>query len=141
MKYLVLILIFLSCVNAKIYRDDVNEVVLDDVARIMWQDDISVRNNTRTHEHAQKYCEELTFAGFSNWRLPTIEEYELIVYKKNTKTNINFAFRNNLRDGYWASKAHWRTLWFYADYMYFVSGTPYYDSRHKIKYVRCVREY
>ena len=141
MKYLVFLLIFLSCMNAKIYRDDSRQVVLDDKARIMWQDDIAVLKTLKTHEEAQNYCSQLNLSGLSNWRLPSIEEYELIVYKKNTKTNINFAFKYNLKDGYWASKAHWRTLWFYADYMFFVSGTPYYDSRHKTKFVRCVREY
>lgn len=141
MKYLLLVFIFLSCLNAKIYRDSAKEVVLDDSTRLMWQDDISVVKTLLTHEKAQEYCSQLNLSGYSNWRLPDIEEYELIVYKKNTKTNINFAFKNNLRDGYWASRALWRTLWFYADYMFFVSGTPYYDSRHKTKYVRCVREY
>ncbi|GGD30971.1 hypothetical protein GCM10012288_01240 [Malaciobacter pacificus] len=139
MKYLFIFLLFLSLLDAKIYRDSKNPVVLDDARNILWQDDVDNIKLLLTHEEATKYCEELSLAGFNDWRLPDIEEYESIVYKKNTKTNINFAFRYNLRDGYWASKAHWRTLWFYADYMHFVSGTAYYDSRHKKKYVRCVR--
>jgi hypothetical protein len=73
--------------------------------------------------------------------LPKIEEYELIVDKKNIKNYINKSFKFNIPDGYWAQKAHWRTLWFYADYMHFISGTAYFDSRHKKKYVRCVRNY
>lgn len=141
MKYLVFILIFISCLDAKIYRDDVKNVVLDDEKRLMWQDTKDNVTVLKTHEDAHTYCQELDLDGYTNWRVPEIEEYETIVYKKNTKTNINFAFRFNLRDAYWASQAHWRTFWFYADYMYFISGTPYYDNRKTLKYVRCVRDY
>ena len=58
-----------------------------------------------------------------------------------TKNYVNKAFKYNVPDGYWAFKAHWRTLWFNADYMHFVSGTPYFDNRKKKKYVRCVKNY
>lgn len=139
MRYLLAIVLFLSILDAKIYRDDAKNIVFDDTLKLTWQDDVDNIKLLLTHQDATKYCEDLDFAGFTDWRLPSIDEFEKIVYKKNTKTNINFAFRYNLRDGYWAGKAHWRTLWFYADYMFFVSGTSYYDSRHKLKYVRCVR--
>ncbi len=106
----------------------------------MWIDNVTVIKLTKTHEDATKYCETLSYSGYDNWRVPEIEEFKLIVDKKNERNYINRAFRFNVPDGYWARKAHWRTFWFYADYMHFVSGTPYYDSRHKTKYVRCVRD-
>lgn len=140
MRYIFLVVIFLSILDAKIYRDGA-DFVIDDTLKLMWQDTKDNITILKTHDGALEYCDELTLGGYSNWRLPEIEEYETIVYKKNEKTNINFSFRFNLRDEYWARKAHWRTLWFYADYMYFVSGTPYYDNRDKLKYVRCVRDY
>ena len=93
-----------------------------------------------SHKQAEPYCENLTYAGYSDWRLPHIDEFELIVNKKNTRTYINRAFRYNRAAGYWAETAHMRTFWFYADYMHFISGTPYYDNRDKSKYVRCVRD-
>jgi hypothetical protein len=141
MKYLLLLLVFLSFVDAKIYRDGSKDVVLDDESRLMWVDDISVIKTLMNHDEAEKYCQKLSFLGFSDWRLAHIEEFERIVYKKNTKTNIHFAFKYNVPDGYWASTAHWRTLWYNADYMHFVSGTPYYDNRKTKKYIRCVRNY
>lgn len=141
MKYLLLLLVFLSFVDAKIYRDGSKDVVLDDESRLMWVDDISVIKTLMNHDEAEKYCQKLSFLGFSDWRLAHIEEFEKIVYKKNTKTNIHFAFKYNVPDGYWASTAHWRTLWYNADYMHFVSGTPYYDNRKTKKYIRCVRNY
>ena len=141
MKYLLLLFVFLSFLDAKIYRDGSKDVVLDDEARLMWIDSIEVIKDLKTHQEAEAYCKELTFAGFSDWRLAKIEEFERIVYKRNTKTNINFAFKYNVPDGYWANKAHWRTFWYNADYMHFVSGTPYFDNRKTKKYVRCIRDY
>jgi hypothetical protein len=141
MKYLLLVLVFLSLLDARIYRDNAKQVVLDDVTKLMWVDDISVIKNLMNHYKAEEYCNNLSFLGFSDWRLAHIDEFETIVFKKNVKTNINFAFKYNVPDGYWASTAHWRTFWYNADYMYFVSGTPYYDNRETKKYVRCVRNY
>ncbi|RXJ97698.1 hypothetical protein CRU98_12845 [Arcobacter sp. CECT 8986] len=116
------------------------DIVVDRTAKIMWQDNIDVVKVRKTHQEAEDYCENLQIGTFSNWRLPTIEEFKLIVNKKNKKNFINRKFKYNLPDGYWASKAHWRTLWYYADYMHFISGTAYYDSRHKNKYIRCVKD-
>ena len=141
MKYLLLVIAFLSFLDARIYRDSTREVVIDDSSKLMWLDDISVVKTLKDHDVAEVYCKDLQYKGLNNWRLPAIEEFELIVDKKNTKNYINKAFKYNVPDGYWALKAHWRTLWFYADYMHFISGTAYYDSRHKTKYVRCVRNY
>lgn len=138
MKYLILILIFVSLLDAQIYRKS-SKVVVDTNAKLMWVDDISVLKVLKTHADAITYCEELNFIGYSDWRIPRIEEFKLIVDKKNLKNYINRAFKYNVPDGYWAEESHWRTLWFYADYMHFVSGTAYFDSRHKNKYVRCVR--
>ena len=140
MKYIFLIFSLFLFVEAKIYRDGSSEIVIDDESKLMWVDSSSVVKTLKNHDDAEKYCNEINHAGYSNWRLPQIEEFEMIVDKKNSKNYINRAFKYNVPDGYWAMKAHWRTLWFYADYMHFVSGTPYYDSRHKKKYVRCVRD-
>ncbi|MDZ7817813.1 MAG: DUF1566 domain-containing protein [Aliarcobacter sp.] len=141
MKYLFLLFVLFSFVDARIYRDSSKEIVIDDVAKLMWNDDMSVVKVLKDHDEGETYCQNLNYVGLNSWRLPKIEEYELIVDKKNIKNYINRAFKYNVPDGYWAQKAHWRTLWFYADYMHFVSGTPYFDSRHKKKYIRCVRNY
>lgn len=141
MKYLLLLFVLFSFVDARIYRDNTREMVIDDIAKLMWNDDMSVVKVLKDHDEGEAYCQNLNYKGLSAWRLPKIEEYELIVDKKNIKNYINKAFKFNVPDGYWAQKAHWRTLWFYADYMHFISGTAYFDSRHKKKYIRCVRNY
>jgi hypothetical protein len=141
MKYLILVILFTSLsFSSTFQRNSRTNIIVDSELKLMWQDDVSVVKVLKTHEDATAYCIELKHAGYIGWRLPTLKEFETIVDKKNFKNYINKAFKFNVPDGYWADKAHWRTLWFYADYMHFVSGTPYYDSRHKTKYVRCVRD-
>ncbi len=126
--------------NAAIFRQNSQDVVIDSKRNLMWQDNIDAVKLRLPHDEAQEFCEGLIFAGHTNWRLPDIEEYKTIVDKTNTQSYINYAFKYNLPKGYWAEKAHWRTLWFYADYMNFISGTAYFDSRHKKKYFRCIRD-
>ena len=141
MKYLFLLIAIISFSDARIYRDNSREVVIDSDSKMMWQDDISVIKVLLSHEEADSYCKKLAYRSFNDWRLPAIEELELIVDKENMKNYINSAFKYNVPDGYWAFKAHWRTLWFNADYMHFVSGTAYFDNRKKKKYIRCVRNF
>lgn len=139
MKALFLLILIFSFSIAELRRNNSLKVVVDSTNGLMWIDRKDVILNKFTHKESLKYCNSLEHASFLNWRIPSIKELNLIVDKRNSKSYINKAFRFNIADGFWAKKAHWRTLWFYADYMYFVSGTAYFDSRHKKKYVRCVR--
>lgn len=140
MRSLIFILLAVVSLFANMQRNNKTEVVFDTQNNLMWQDDISVIKVKRSHKEAPSYCESLNHAGHSNWRIPTIEEFALIVDKKNEKNYIKKAFMYNVPTGYWAKRAHWRTFWYYADYMNFISGTPYFDSRFKLKYIRCVRD-
>lgn len=140
MRYFILIISLCAMLNAGSFtRDSQLNIVVDKQHHLVWMDSEANIKLYFTHEEAEIYCEKLLHGTYSDWRLPDIEELELIVDKKNYPKNINRTFRYSLNEGYWAITAHWRTLWFYADYMHFVSGTPYFDSRHKKKLVRCVR--
>lgn len=140
MKNLILILIFSSFVFSSMIRISSTGTVRDAKTSLVWIDNKTSVELQLTHKEAVPYCEELNYGGASNWRIPNIEEFATIVDKKNENSYINKAFKYNVPSGYWALKAHARTFWYYADYMHFVSGTPYFDSRHKKKYVRCVRD-
>ena len=50
MKYLFLMFLLLLSANANIYRDGAKEVVIDDVARLMWIDNISVIKIKKDHK-------------------------------------------------------------------------------------------
>ncbi len=140
MKYIFIILLFFSFLEASLSRNNSRNVVVDTENSLMWEDRAENLSVYLSHKDAQNHCEDLKYLGYGNWRLPHIKEYKSIVDKTNEINYINKAFKYNLKDWYWASTAHFRTLWFYADYMYFISGTAYFDSRFKKKYVRCIRD-
>ena len=140
MRYLIFLLIASLLTAGNIRRDSAREVVVDTGTNLMWQDSQDVITLLKSQADAVSYCENLKFAGYSNWRIPSIKDFETIVDKKNEVNYIHKSFRYNVPDGYWADKVLWRTLWFYAYYMHFVSGNPYYDNKKKLKYVRCVRD-
>lgn len=137
--FLLMLMCIVSLYAASVSRDNGNEVVMDYDNNLMWMDNKDTVTKRLTHKEAEPYCETLLYAGYANWRLPTIEEFQTIVDKRNTKNYIHRAFRYNQAKGYWALKAHFRTFWFYADFMNFVSGTAYFDNRNVYKFVRCVR--
>jgi len=139
MKYLLLLCMTSMLFAANLKRDNSREQVLDESTKLVWMDNIDVIRVQMSHKKAVPYCENLSYAGKSTWRIPTLDEFKTIVDKSNEKTYINEAFKYNVPTGYWALKAHIRTFWFYADYMNFVSGTGYYDNRNKDKFIRCVR--
>ena len=139
MKYILFIFLCVSFVfSQQLTRDSRSKVVKDYANNLMWIDNKSVIEIQMTHKEALSYCENLTHSGYAHWRLPTITEFKTIVDKKR-KSYIKKAFKFNVPTGYWAYKAHFRTFWYYADYMNFVSGTAYFDNRNVNKYVRCVR--
>lgn len=139
MKLFVYLIILCELTFGAINRDPNSEVVLDTDNALMWQDNMQTLETKLSQPEGEKFCEKLSLNGRTDWRLPTPKEYETIVDKTNTNNYINKAFKFNVPDGYWTNYVYWRTLWFYADYMHFVSGTLYYDNKTKKKFIRCVR--
>lgn len=83
------------------FRDNGNGSVTDAATGLIWQqqnDDIS-----RTHAEAIGYCQGLTLAGNSNWRLPNIKELVTIVDHRNNSPSIDAAiFPNTEFFFYWS---------------------------------------
>ncbi len=57
--------------------DDDEEVWADPVSELMWQN--SGRNNGFGSVNAIEYCEDLSWSGYSDWRLPTISELRSLI--------------------------------------------------------------
>ena len=83
-----------SGVSGSYTRDDVNEIVTDNITNLIWQDNNETKivlkrwvtsanynagnySNT-TGDTATTYCENLTLGDYSDWRVPTIKELESI---------------------------------------------------------------
>jgi len=117
--------------------DNKDGVVMDTETVLTWQQ--GAVSKKYTWEGALKYCQNLSLAGYSDWRLPTIKELRTIVDKSRFALAINIDyFPDTWPSSYWSSTTHT----YCADYawgMYFYLGydRKYYKSR--CLYVRAVR--
>ena len=80
-------------ITAGFSRDDRLEVVKDDIYRLMWQDDRPI--GKMTHSEALRYCDDLKFAGYGDWRLPTVNELLSITDDTRFEPAINEAFKTS----------------------------------------------
>jgi len=117
-------------------RDNTNNVVIDNIRNLMWQDDINTKNsvfkwltdenytpcyNAYLDSNAKKdipecyntsgrtaatYCQDLSLAGYSDWRLPKVGElYTISDINRNSSEKIDSSFINHDTSsyGYWSS--------------------------------------
>jgi len=54
------------------YTDNEDGTVLDNITELMWTQDLS--EMSMTWEEAGEYCETFEYAGYDDWRLPTLKE-------------------------------------------------------------------
>ncbi len=131
------ILILCGVLSASCIRSS-DETVTCSESKLMWQDDKSAKTIQKNWSGAIEHCASLTFAGYSDWRLPNKNELLSIVDNSKYNLAINSAFKNTTSHYYWSSTTYAGTTnnaW-YVDFYYGHTNNYYkYDS----KYVRCVR--
>nr|WP_314469700.1 DUF1566 domain-containing protein [uncultured Campylobacter sp.] len=137
-----------SGVAAGFSRDDRREVIKDDIYKLMWQDGEEIFKGD--YDEAVKYCENLTFAGFEDWRLPTLNELISITDDTRFEPAINEAFKNvayKMNDKgeksygwYWSSTRRADDL-YGAWIVYFRYGNDNWGGVSVRSFVRCVRDY
>lgn len=144
MKKILLSVVLISTIaNADILRVNERDIVLDTQTKLMWQDDIKVKTVKKTWEDSKKYCQNLKFAGFNDWRLPT--ETELLSITTRTKENptIKNEFKYVADDLYWSSSENpynYASVWgvIFID-GFGNTGVGSQGSREMPSYIRCVR--
>ncbi len=58
----------------------------------------------RNYEEARVYCKELSIAGFSDWRLPTLAEFETLTKAAKTANyKVNTYFNAETDADYWSA--------------------------------------
>ena len=154
LKYFSLLILFSTILNAEFLRDNTQNIVLDTNTNLVWQDDTNASSITKpwvtqaayddgnysdtSGDTAITYCEDLTLAGFDDWRLPNIKELLSIVDKSRNYPAIKSIFQNTSSSNYWSSSTHtyhsynaWNVNFYYG----------YSDLNYKYNsfYVRCVR--
>jgi hypothetical protein len=125
-------------INTLVLTNNGDGTVTDGVTGLMWQAQDS--GSTYTWVNALAYCEGLSLAGQSDWRLPTLDELQSIVdYSRVSPAIDTLVFPGAALYGYWSSSSY--ALNSYAAWqVYFTYGNVYdYDKANNF-YARCVRQ-
>ena len=116
-------------------------IVTDTKTELVWQ---KTYVNGKTQQQALYYCENLTYAGYSDWRLPNKNELaSLINYEKYSPASDFPDMPSNYNYYFWSSSTH-VTDTSLAWSVGFSDGRVSYPSKTKNialggYYVRCVR--
>ncbi|WP_022851110.1 PKD domain-containing protein [Limisalsivibrio acetivorans] len=115
-----------------------NDIVTDEVTGLMWQDDADASSINKDWQGAIDYCDALSLGGYSDWRLPSIEELETIVDLGRVLPSADLVFQNVGNSNYWSS-----TTYAYdginAWIVNFVEGKSSYSNKSVTYRLRCVR--
>lgn len=125
--------------TSTIQRDNTKEVVTDLTTMLMWQDDVNAKTTKRDWSGAIEYCKDLRFAGYNDWRLPTIEELLLITDDTKYNPAIKNGFYNVVSGRYWScspSVSGASGAWGVR----FGGGYDLWGDKSSTYYVRCVRD-
>jgi hypothetical protein len=122
----------------KVFDGDKLIMVTDAVRRLTW--DVAKFGNRRmTHAEALDACAELCTGGYSDWRLPTIQELlSLVDYSRHSPAIATEYFPDCKSDWYWSATSYGPEsgcAWVVS----FDQGYSGLDDRCSANYVRAVR--
>ena len=141
-KFIISILfIFQYLLGNQFIRNSTNKVVLDTKTNLFWQDNSVVKDISRTYSDALSYCHDLDLGGYTDWRVPNINELLTISDYSVENPSINAIFVNTSIENdalYWSStpvKAHSDYIWVID----FKNSDDDMDKNDNTNYTRCVR--
>ena len=110
--------------------------VTDNLLKVMWAPTLS---EYMTHSKAGKACKDLSFAGYKDWRLPTVNElFSLVDRKKYSPAIDTDIFPDTKSSWYWTSEEYVGSSG-YSWVVDFYNGNVYGGYRSIVYYVRPVR--
>ena len=105
---------------------------------LMWQKDTDP--DTYEWQDALSYCENLTLAGYDDWRLPNVNELQSLVDYERYSPTINTTYFPNTQSSYYWSSTTTPGYPDFAWYVYFSDGgVSFYYVKSYPRYVRAVR--
>jgi hypothetical protein len=113
--------------------------VTDSTTGLMWQDNSDAKTVKKDWQGAIDYCENLSFLGYTDWKLPTRLELLSIADKTKSSPAINEGFQNVVSDYYWSSSGS-VNLSDGAWDVSFGNGNVNTYNKDNSNYVRCVRD-
>jgi len=124
------------------FVDNGDGTITDKATGLMWvQDGTGAGCNngaTLTWNNAIDWAEGLTFATYSDWRLPNVKELQSIVDYGRVSPAIDPVFTNTQSDLYWSSTTYAGGSG-YAWVVDFLDGYVGLDGKDSAYYVRAVR--
>ena len=113
------------------------DIVKDNEINLEWQD--NTEGSGMIWEVAITHCETLTLEGYSDWRLPNVNELRRIVDRSKFDPAIVTGFTNVSLKYYWSSSTYeglkekaWTVDFEYGRVSPRTKNSPY--------YVRCIRD-
>jgi hypothetical protein len=117
--------------------DNGDGTVTDTGSGLMWQK--ATPPGTYKWQNALSYCENLSFAGYSDWRLPNRNELQSLVdYSRYNPAIDPLLASNTVPYNYWSSTTYTGSMDF-VWLVYFGSGNVGYEPRTGSYEMRCVR--
>jgi hypothetical protein len=124
--------------SASSFTDNEDGTVTDQKTRLVWQQATS--SSSMHREAALAYCEDLTLASQSDWRLPNIKELGSIVDRSQSSPAIDTTAFPGTKSSFYLSST---TSVIITSNAWIVLFDPYYNGvvgRTSVSgYVRCVR--
>ncbi|HNR97951.1 MAG TPA: DUF1566 domain-containing protein [Planctomycetota bacterium] len=124
-----------GCSSWKRFTDNGDRTVTDNCTGLMWQNETAP--GEYTWQDALKYCENLTLAGHSDWRLPNVRELQSFVNYGREDPSIDPVF-SAVSSWYWSASTYVSSPSF-AWCVSFYSGSVGVDGKSSGNYVRAVR--
>jgi len=126
-------------VATRYIRDDDKEVVIDKVTGLMWQDNSEAATTNKQWDDAKSYCDNLTLAGYNDWRMPNIRELKNILNRGASNSVIDNKFTNTYAGVYYSSSevinSANNNIWCVS----FSRGNDTWYNKSYYLQVRCVR--
>ena len=124
--------------NTRYNRDSLNEIVIDNDNKLIWQDDIDVVEKKHSFSQATQYCKNLNTSSLKNWRLPKIGELSSLI-DENEDEKISQVFQNHTQTFHLSSdnlSGDKSSIWG----VHFQIGFNFWMSAGRKLHIRCVAD-
>ena len=127
--------------------DNGDVIAVDSTTNLVWQAAVADSNSKKSWNNALQYCQNLTYGGYSNWRLPN--KNELLSLLNYNKSSVPYSEFTSRADYYW-SNYYWSSSYYNYDYstsgiwvVDLYNGTlsqrDHYNISYYSEYIICVR--
>jgi hypothetical protein len=131
MRSLLLVLVSIGVLSA-------GDMVFHKKTGLFWQDNRLVMSEKITYKEAEELCEGLELGGYTDWRIPTLQELLSIIDYKSYNPALLSGFSSIKTSSYWTSTPYMGDL----DKVWgvnFKTGATDTNSKNYDRYIRCVR--